>query len=266
MLAGLAVAIVGAAGQPPGASRESSSPDEAAPPERGLPAVVIDKQQWHRAKANHWVHKTDGSTYTGDAIQNPNGDGVVPHGHGRHVVADEAAYTGQWYQGLPHGEGHASSVDGLMSYQGTFKHGQWAGFGVAIETADGGRRYEGHRVSGARHGHGTWTDTDGQVLEGQWRQGFFEGRGRVVLADGRTLDGQFRQWDPVSNSVCGFFRGQIVDAMGQDIARLKRWVSKRDVLGALPVLVKRERTADDGGGGQSEGDQQPKLVKTEPRL
>lgn len=209
------------------------------------PHVLTVDGQWHRVGAG-WVNSDTGATYIGDVIQRFGvGDNIVAHGHGWYTSAI-MTLTGQWQNGILHGEGEMISRDGSSSYRGRFKQGRLFGFGVANH-ADG-CQYEGHFVDNVASGQGRWTDKEGQILEGQWRENLLDGRGRVTLADGRTFDGQFLKWRPRSRK--GSFRGKEINPMGQVTCVINEWTSKRLLFDELVVCGRRSISMVAGNDGE----------------
>jgi len=123
-------------------------------------------------------------------------------------------YDGEWSQGHKHGTGTikwsqlGKEFAGELGVAVPSEH-LWlrrkfgSGAGGRMSTADGTRRrslvesarelyvYEGQWENDRRHGHGSYTDADGNAYTGMWREGKLHGNGewRGVLGD--SYDGDF---------------------------------------------------------------------------
>jgi hypothetical protein len=103
-----------------------------------------------------------GSTYTG---QFENG---LRHGQGRCIFDDGRACSGEWFEGLWHGDMRVVWADGA-AYEGQYQLNKRSGVGQ-YTWADG-RMYHGEWSGSKQHGRGTFTDVEGHVWTGHWRNG-----------------------------------------------------------------------------------------------
>jgi hypothetical protein len=126
----------------------------------------------------------NGDVYTGSFARD------LYHGHCTFKACqptDEVEYQGQWHEGLRHGKGTATYVDG-SSYDGEWRGGLKHGEGlltygsVRVE----GTWSEGELVSGRE------VKADGEEYVGQFRGRLRHGEGRVNLADGSEHVGIWR--------------------------------------------------------------------------
>jgi hypothetical protein len=140
------------------------------------------------------------------------------------------AYEGQTVNGLPHGQGVVTFMEGKWKgcvYRGDFEHGVMSGTGTltregvyeytgewkedGVQDCVGEMRYlsgkfagcvyEGAFIStsfrdsaaslGRRHGHGTMRYANGDVYTGEWMTGFPSGRGEIAYSGGVKYAGQW---------------------------------------------------------------------------
>jgi hypothetical protein len=125
----------------------------------------------------------DDGTYTGPLL---NG---LPHGKGIWTKLDGTSYEGEFKAGKFHGIGTLINKDGDR-YTGNFKDGIKEGYGV-YTSADNGVRYEGEFKAGKFHGRGTLIYNDGQKYAGDFSEGLVTGRGKMTYANGDSYEGEF---------------------------------------------------------------------------
>ncbi|XP_072541786.1 alsin isoform X2 [Salminus brasiliensis] len=97
----------------------------------------------------------------------------------------DAAYSGRWVSGKPHGKGTLKWPDGRV-YCGTFKNGLEDGFGdymMPNKTFNKYDRYKGHWKEGKMNGFGTYWYATGEVYEGSFQDNQRHGHG--MLSSGR---------------------------------------------------------------------------------
>ncbi len=109
-----------------------------------------------------WVSDDGAEEYTGEWFEG------LWHGQGTHKGRNGAITTGQYQKGNRHGDGSWTHPDG-RSYVGEFVDNQMDGQGV--HTFANGDIYSGTFVKGKQHGNGTYTFADGSVVFGDWKQG-----------------------------------------------------------------------------------------------
>lgn len=98
------------------------------------------------------------NTYLGDFYNNQlYGKGVLK--------SDEGTYTGNFIDGVPHGNGKYVYTDGGI--------------------------YEGEMKDGAPHGNGKYIYTDGRIYEGEMKDGVPNGVGKMTLKNKQVLNGKF---------------------------------------------------------------------------
>jgi len=102
-------------------------------------------------------------------------------------------YTGQWKDGIRHGQGEMTFADGSR-YEGTFDRGEMSGDGR--KHWDDGRIYTGSFLLGELHGFGRMQYTDGSHYEGQWSGNARQGSGVLTSATGSRLEGTFHAHRP----------------------------------------------------------------------
>jgi len=102
---------------------------------------------------------------------------------------DFGYYTGDWDNGLPHGQGRIDWFDGGF-YEGDWVHGVRTGRGT-FYWGGGGSTYTGEFLNGAFHGWGVDTWSDGEVHEGWFAHGVPHGWGRRTYPDGWIWEGTF---------------------------------------------------------------------------
>jgi len=107
-----------------------------------------------------------------------------------HTLADGSTYKGQWFRGLPHGDGLKLWPDGKR-YQGEFHDGKATGTG-SCNLADGSK-YVGPWTDDTPHGSmGFCSFASGKFYLGEFSNGNEHGEGRQTLPDRSTFVGQFR--------------------------------------------------------------------------
>jgi hypothetical protein len=115
----------------------------------------------------------------------------LPHGLGRATFVDGSVYEGGWAGGCPAGRGRYAGADGTVA-EGHF--GPWGSLhGLGTVSAHGRTRIGSWR-HGALEGHGTEMDADGGNYEGTFVHGLRHGAGVETSAvlHGGTYDGWWR--------------------------------------------------------------------------
>ncbi|MEE4266187.1 MAG: 2-isopropylmalate synthase [Desulfobacteraceae bacterium] len=138
-------------------------------------------------------------------------EGDCVNGKGTMVSSTGHKYTGEFKDGVRHGEGVMllpggrklvgvwsgneirtgtyTAPDGTI-YEGQWEHRERNGQGAL--TFPDGRKYVGEFKSGQRHGRGTMTWPDGRTYVGDFKQGARTGQGTMAYPDGRTVTGEFK--------------------------------------------------------------------------
>ena len=83
-----------------------------------------------------------------------------------------------------------------VTYSGEMRDSLPNGYGTAQYPRG---RYEGTFVNGARHGKGTFTDTDGGVFTGTFAYDDFD-QGKYVQKDGTYYEGTFQDQQPYNGT------------------------------------------------------------------
>jgi len=144
-------------------------------------------------------------------------EGDCVNGKGTMVSSTGHKYTGEFKDGVRHGEGVMlmpggrkivgtwvdnqiqtgtyTAPDGTI-YQGQWEHRERNGRGTL--TIPDGRKYVGDFKSGQRHGQGTMTWPDGRTYVGDFKQGARTGQGTMTYPDGRTVTGEFMDGEIVN--------------------------------------------------------------------
>jgi hypothetical protein len=156
-----------------------------------------------------------GATYEGQVILTLGGL-VVPHGYGtmRNLTGD--IHTGNYYEGLRHGQGQSYSQTTQRYYNGAYVNGREEGFcTIACPSLNGGgtRQYVGSRSGGVRHGQGQLVEmmASGQttVFEGVWYNDQLSGQGKFTFSqpgggthvyEGNFVGGRLEGWGTYMNT------------------------------------------------------------------
>lgn len=154
-----------------------------------------------------------GATYNGQVIVTLSG--AVPHGYGTMTNLTGDTHTGNYSQGLRHGQGQSYSSSTQRYYSGTYVNGREEGFcTITCPSLSGGgmRQYVGYRSGGLRHGQGQLVETltTGQttVFEGVWYNDQLNGQGRFTMSqpgggthvyEGNFVAGRLEGWGSYTN-------------------------------------------------------------------
>ena len=144
-------------------------------------------------------------------------EGDCVNGQGTMVSSTGHKYTGEFKDGVRHGEGvmllpggrkivgvwEANEIrEGTFTApDGTIYEGQWEfreRNGRGTLTFPDGRKYVGEFKSGRRHGQGTMTWPDGRTYVGEFKQGTRTGQGTMTYPDGKMVEGQFKNGELVN--------------------------------------------------------------------
>ena len=143
-------------------------------------------------------------------------EGDCVNGKGTMAFSTGHEYTGEFKDGVRHGEGVMRMPGGrkivgvwanneirtgtYSAPDGTIYEGQWEfreRNGQGTLTFPDGRTYVGEFKSGQRHGTGTMTWPDGRVYVGDFEHGTRTGQGTMTYPDGRTVAGQLKDGELV---------------------------------------------------------------------
>ena len=110
------------------------------------------------------------------------------------------SYTGEVSNGVPHGKGTFTHVDGY-EHEGTYIYfepweyvGEWKDgkeHGQGTETWPDGQMYVGEYKNGHMHGQGTYTQADGSTYVGEYKNGKYH-QGTTLHADGSKYVGTYK--------------------------------------------------------------------------
>ncbi|OMO87394.1 Phosphatidylinositol-4-phosphate 5-kinase, core [Corchorus olitorius] len=148
-----------------------------------------------------------GDFYTGQWC-----DGL-PHGNGKYLWTDGCMYVGEWSKGKTMGKGRFSWPSGA-TYEGEFKSGFMDGKGTY--TGFSGDTYKGSWVMNFKHGQGTHSYANGDYYEGEWRRGFQDGHGRYQWKNGNHYIGQWRNGLMNGNGTMMWSNGNRYDGFWED--------------------------------------------------
>ena len=138
-------------------------------------------------------------------------EGDCVNGKGTMVLATGHKYTGEFKDGIRHGEGvllmpgnrkivgvwvnNEIRQGTFTGADGTIYEGQWEfreRNGQGTLTFPDGRKYVGEFKSGQRHGKGTMTWPDGRTYVGDYNHGARTGHGIMTYPDGKVVEGEFK--------------------------------------------------------------------------
>ena len=103
------------------------------------------------------------------------------------------SYTGEVSNGVPHGKGTFTHVDGY-EYVGEWKNGKHHGQGTESWPDVGkyiGDKYVGEWKDDNMHGQGTYTHADGSTYVGEYKNGKYH-QGTTTHADGSKYVGTYK--------------------------------------------------------------------------
>lgn len=111
------------------------------------------------------------------------------NGKGEHYRNDGSIYRGNFFEGLPQGNGEE-----IFNNEASFK-----GFYLAGKKKHGkflwknGNYYLGDFSDDLFHGYGIYTWGKDRIYEGNWSLGKIDGKGKLKLKDGSYYDGEFKE-------------------------------------------------------------------------
>ncbi|KAF2322519.1 hypothetical protein GH714_017418 [Hevea brasiliensis] len=137
----------------------------------------------------------------------------LPHGQGKYLWIDGCMYVGEWCKGKTIGKGKFSWPCGA-TYEGDFKNGYMDGKGTY--TGSSGDTYRGSWVMNLRHGHGTKSYATGDYYEGDWKRGLQDGHGRYQWKNGNHYIGQWKNGIMNGNGTMIWGNGNRYDGFWED--------------------------------------------------
>jgi hypothetical protein len=138
-----------------------------------------------------FVHTNSFFTYTGDW---KNG---VKHGNGILIMRDGSSYEGQFLNGEITGKGVKRWPSG-STYSGEFQDGEINGEGSYV--GSDGERFTGHFVNNRREGQGELQTEDGTVFKGGFQNNHINGRGVKTLPDNSSISTTFENGQIVAGN------------------------------------------------------------------
>lgn len=198
LLAGCATSHIGA----PRAPRHAADAGLLVLPSGRTIPVLAEQLRYTGRAEFRWP---DGRTYSGDWL---NG---LPHGQGLQTLPDGEVYRGAWQTGRRQGLGELS-IPGEGLYQGEFQDGRRQGRGVLFGN-DG--VYQGEWLADREHGFGELAGAYGSHYTGQWREGQRSGQGSYRGADGSAYQGEWQNDRPHGSGIYRFPDGSIYEGQWQ---------------------------------------------------
>lgn len=166
----------------------------------GSEAPKVAGSSGEKEKPDVQVNYDDGSSYSGHVK-----DGKTRHGHGTWQMTPsdagtkpdgkpkiQDAYEGQWHEDKQHGKGMQRWSDGRC-FTGEFEQGMFHGEGkMEWPTAKGLMLYEGQYKLDKKHGEGKFSWPDGRSYEGQWCDGSLDGNVIYTNSEGVKRTGVWK--------------------------------------------------------------------------
>ena len=156
-------------------------------------------------------------------------EGDCVNGNGTMFYSTGHKYTGQFKDGVRHGEGVMLLPGGrklvgvwveneiregtFTGSDGSIYEGHWEfreRNGQGTLTFPDGRKYVGDFKSDQRHGQGTMTWPDGRVYAGDFEHGVRTGQGTMTYPDGKKYSGEFKDGEKHGH-------GTLIDADGKTV-------------------------------------------------
>jgi len=155
-----------------------------------------------------------GATYNGEVIVTLTG-GFIPHGYGTMTNLMGDTHSGNYYEGLRHGQGQSYSASTQRYYSGAYVMGREEGFCTITcpsFNGSGVRQYVGYRSGGVRHGQGqlieSMTTGETTIFDGVWVNDQLNGPGRFTISqpgapthvyEGNFVTGRLEGWGTYMN-------------------------------------------------------------------
>ncbi|WP_372367721.1 protein kinase [Candidatus Uabimicrobium sp. HlEnr_7] len=120
-------------------------------------------------------------------------------------------YEGEWYDGLPHGQGTLEWING-DKYQGEIKNGKRSGRGHMVLSCNS--EYLGQWKDNQKHGWGTytWGNADAKKTEdkytGQFHNDVISGHGTLLFANGNKYTGEFHNGERTGHGAFRWTNGE----------------------------------------------------------
>ena len=148
-----------------------------------LPDGIKFSGTWRYNEITEGTYKnTNGATYTGEFS-----DGLF-HGEGIYTTSNGNVYVGEFQNNNYHGNGVYTYKDGTV-YTGEFVNDLRSGQGT-FELASGDI-YVGEFLNNQSHGQGKYTWADGSVYTGGYENNLKSGEGKLISADGDIFIGKW---------------------------------------------------------------------------
>lgn len=143
----------------------------------------------------------DGARYTGEVVKVRKQqrssqkwvDEYVPQGKGKILWPNGNKYKGQFYDGLPNGEGEKTFAEDLSILQCTFINGYAQGHGQLTKPGEQGYTYNGTFYHDEKDGEGEETWNNGATYyKGQYKNGKYGPKGYYKFGEGSIYEGEFK--------------------------------------------------------------------------
>eukprot|EP00009_Paramoeba_aestuarina_P005345 CAMPEP_0201507720 /NCGR_PEP_ID=MMETSP0161_2-20130828/1304_1 /ASSEMBLY_ACC=CAM_ASM_000251 /TAXON_ID=180227 /ORGANISM="Neoparamoeba aestuarina, Strain SoJaBio B1-5/56/2" /LENGTH=498 /DNA_ID=CAMNT_0047902165 /DNA_START=560 /DNA_END=2056 /DNA_ORIENTATION=- len=181
-----------------------------------------------------------GYVYTGTWEKGaPSGTGVAICTETRLGVVKTQTYSGQWKEGVKHGEGKMTFFEG-REYEGQWKGDRCDGKGKMTWSHGALLSYEGEWSRGERHGSGTQSLRDGTTITGSWDGGKCHGLATVSFPNGTQLKPTFNMG--IADGPCSIATGPLKSEDG--IATNSLFVGGKWPGVDLPLLLPHFRLSE----------------------
>lgn len=114
-----------------------------------------------------------------------------PYGLGQYIWKNGSTYSGEFKNGLKHGQGkwRKNKDHEAHQYDGQYIDDKKEGYGIFKWAS--GNIYRGMYKNDEREGIGEMRWTDGSVYLGQWHRGIQHGYGKMIFPDGTIKEGYY---------------------------------------------------------------------------
>ena len=162
-------------------------------------------------------------------------EGVCANGRGTIAYSTGHKYTGEFKDGVRHGEGNMllpggrklvgiwvdnQIREGIFTMPNwTIYEGQWEFSernGQGTLTFPDGRKYVGAFKSDQRHGKGTMTWLNGRTYVGDFKHGARTGNGTMTYPDGKKYTGEFKDGERHGQGTLVYADGKTVEGEFKD--------------------------------------------------
>ncbi len=134
--------------------------------------------------------------------------GDCENGKGVMSWEDGTQYTGEFKDGLPHGEGTFEYPKGKTKEIGKTKGIKYKGKPMSLNLPMG-QKYTGEVKDGERHGKGTLVYRSGTKYTGEFENGVKQGQGVLITSKDLKYEGEFQKGQPNGKGQVTFPDGRI---------------------------------------------------------